>query len=246
MQKDNLFLEDSKILLNTSSLKKKELVKDNINITEIDLTKEEAKKINRDKGKYITISFSKDSISKNIETLIELVINSIKSCLDYLEISKKAKVLFVGLGNKSFSCDKLGYLTIEKIVANNKTHKIYKDAYGITNIKSLDFVKSLVNTLDIDLVVIIDSLKAENLERLGTTIQLSTSGISPGSARDKRALVLSKKTIKSKVLSIGVPSIINMKSICEDNPSLLITTDDIDEIVENSSSILSIAINRLF
>ena len=241
MNKDNLFIEDSEILINSSKIALKKEISENISITKIDLSKEEGIKINRNKGLYTTIFYNKEAMKDEIEQLIEIITKSIKESLDYLNINKKSNILFVGVGNKNLSVDKFGYLLIEKIVVSNNYYKVYKDIKSYTNIETTTFIKSLVKALDIDLVIIIDSLKAENIERLGTTIQISTSGIKPLLSKE-----INKKSVSAHVISIGVPTIINMKSINENNPSILVTTDNIDEIVDNSSSILSIAINRLF
>ena len=241
MNKDNLFYEDSEVLINSSKINEKREISKNISITKIDLTKEEGIKINRPKGLYTTIFYNNDAVKDEIEKLIELTTNSIKESLEYLKINKKNKILFVGIGNKNLSVDKLGYLLIDKIVVSGNTHKIYKDINAFTNIETTDFIKSLVKSLGIDLVIVVDSLKAENIERLGTTIQICTAGLKPLKNKE-----ISKKTVSAKVISIGVPTIIDMKSLSKDNPSILVTTDKVDEIVENNSSILSIAINRLF
>jgi len=243
MFKDNLFLEDSEKLINSSELNTK---KENINEIikeEIEISSKEAKIIERNKGKYITISYKKDIDSNTLEELITVVSSSIKNMIEYLKLTPKNKVLFIGLGNKNITSDKFGYSVIEKIAVSNKTFKIYKDVEGLTNIKSVDFTKVLAEKVEADLVIVFDSLKANNLERLGTTIQLSTGGLFIG--HNNKKYELSKKTIKKNVLSIGVPTIINMKDIENINPDYLVSTKDIDEIVDNTSSIVSIAINRI-
>lgn len=240
MKKNNLFLETNEELLNSSSIVKKEDITNTIKITDVELNKEEAKRLNKQPGKYVTIFYNNETLTKEIDTLIDLVENEIKETLKYLKLSKNSKVLFVGLGNKSLAIDKLGFLTIEKVVANNNTYKIYKDVETLTNIDSALFIKTLVKELEVDLVIVFDSLKAKSIERLGTTLQISTGEMIVNGKK------ISKKSIKSNLISIGVPSIIDLKNITEENPKLLVTVDLIDEIIENSSSILSIAINRIF
>lgn len=245
MYKDNIFIEDSEKLINTSEINSKKEEKNGITIEEVELNSKEAKQINRNKGKYITITFKKDMNSETIEELINSVTTSIKTMLEYLKITEKAKVLFLGLGNKNITSDKFGQSIIEKIGVVNKTFKIYKDVEGVTNIKSLDFIKAISELVEADLVILFDSLQANHVSRLGTTIQISTGGLTISSGNTKKQ-ELSKKTIKKNIISIGVPTIINMKSVAEKNPDLLVSTKDIDEIVDNTSSIISIAINRLF
>ena len=123
---------------------------------------------------------------------------------------------------------------------------MYKDVEGLTNIKSVEFTKAMSELVEADLVLVFDSLKAEHISRLGSTIQISTGGLYPGSAVSSKKSELSKRTIKRNVISIGVPTIINMKNVEDNNPDLLVSTKDIDRVVDDLSSILSISINRLF
>lgn len=246
MYKDNIFIEESEKLINSSELKKDETVTDDIKQTVIELDSKMAKSIGRNKGKYITISFNKDNIQDKIEDLISLINSSLNSMTEYLGLSKKIKVLFIGLGNKDITSDKFGYLCIEKIAVSSKTYKMYKDVEGLTNIKSVDFTRSMAELTEADLVIVFDSLKAEHISRLGTTIQISSGGLYPGSALSEKKSELSKRTVKTNVICIGVPTIINMKNIEETNPDLLVSTKDIDRVVDDLSSILSISINRMF
>lgn len=246
MFKDNIFIEESEKLINSSELNTKKTEVGSLSITEIEVDAKQSKEIGRNKGKYITIAFNKDTLCDEIENLIETLITSIKSILTYLKLKEKVKVLFVGLGNKDITSDKFGNLCIEKIAVSTKTHKVYKDVEGLTNIKSIDFTRAISELVGAELVIVFDSLKAEHIERLGSTIQISTGGLYPGSAVSDKKQELSKKTIKTNVISIGIPTIINMKSIENNNPNLLVSTKDIDRIVDDLSSILSIAINRMF
>lgn len=247
MFKDNIFIEQSEKLLNSSELTKSKEVSKSIKINEITVDRDLSKKLNRSKGKYITITYNKEEMnSEKIEKLISLITSSLNNMLEELKLSKKSKVLFIGLGNKDITSDKFGYLVIEKISAGNKLYKMYKNVEGLTNIKSVDFTKYLAEMLEVDLVVVFDSLKAEHINRLGTTIQIATGGLYPGSALTEKSQELSKKTIKKEVICIGVPTTINLSVIKKGNPDLLVSSKDIDIIVDDISSIISIAINRLF
>ncbi len=246
MYKENIFIEESEKLINSSALKEENEDENGIKVSKITLDAKTAKAIEKNKGRYITITYKKENAGKIVEELINTIVKSIEDLQEYLKIPKKKKVLFVGLGNKDVTSDKFGYLTIEKIEITNKNHKIYKDTLGITNINSVEFTRALSELLDPELVVVFDSLKAEHITRLGNTIQLSTGGLYPGSALNQKKCELSKKTIKANVICIGIPTIINMKDITEENPDLLVSSKDIDKVVDNMSSLISIAINRLF
>lgn len=246
MYKENIMLEESEKFINSSKLIVNEKEVNGIKISTIDIDNKTSKLIGKNKGKYITISFDKDNIASKIETLVEVISLSLKSEIEYLKLSTKAKVLFLGLGNKEITSDKFGYSCIEKIVVNKNTYKIYKDVLGVTNIDSFYFTKAITDITNADLVIIFDSLKAEHLERLGNTIQISSGGLTPGSAIQNNKKEISKKTLKRNVICIGVPTIINMKNIENSNIDLLITTKDIDKIVDDLSSLISISLNRIF
>lgn len=244
MNKDNIFLDNSDIYINSSQIKKKENITENISITDIILSKSEAKKINKKEGRYITITFNKDKIDNELEILLNQIVLSLKEILKYLKVNKP-KPLFIGLGNKDFACDKFGSTMIEKIVIDNNSYKIYKNVLSNTNIDSTLFIKNLSGSINSNVVVVFDSLKAENLSRLGSTIQISSTGLSPGSAFNTKSNVIDIKTIKKPVICIGIPTIINIKEFNQ-NKDLIVTVNDIDLLVDNLSSIISIAINRLF
>lgn len=245
MFKDSIFVEESQKLINSSAILEDTLNEDGIKINKVTLDSKSAKIIDREKGKYITISFDRDN-KLNVESLINEIKNAFLDLMEYLKVPKNAKVLFVGLGNKDVTSDKFGYLFIEKTDISTKRFKIYKDTVGITNIKSVDFIRVVSELVQADLVIVADSLKAEHLSRLGNTIQLSTGGLCPGSAISEKKASISKKSIRTNVICVGVPTIINMKDIQEENPDLLVSSKDIDRVVDNMSSLLSITINRLF
>jgi len=242
MNKENIIMETSEKFINSKTTTRKNK---NITISEIELNKKLAEQIGKSKGKYFTIFFN--NINGLVEQLIKEIIYAINESMKYLKINKKDKILLVGLGNKDITSDSLGYFVINKIDVNDNTYKIYKNVESITNINSTSFVKNIANLLNVDLVIVIDSLSATNIERLNKTIQISTSGIKPGSAFNTISDEISKKTIKKPVIAIGVPTIINMQNIIKNkNENLILTSKNIDLDIDNISSILSIAINRIF
>ena len=105
----------------------------------------------------------------------------------------------------------------------------------------------LSKKLEVNLIIIIDSLSAKSIERLNKTIQISTGGIKPGSALLKTSYEISEKTMKIPVIAIGVPTIINMNKFLKEKPKeeLIVTSKDIDIEIENIATMLSIVINRI-
>ena len=245
MEKDDIIIETAEKFINASEIENKIRKNKNISISEIELDKKSAEKIGKNKGKYITIYFEK--IESNVETILKELEVNLKNTIKYLNIKKNSKILIVGLGNKNITSDSLGYLVIEKMDIDNNIYKIYKEVEGLSNINTFDFVKMLSKKLEVNLIIIIDSLSAKSIERLNKTIQISTGGIKPGSALLKTSYEISEKTMKIPVIAIGVPTIINMNKFLKEKPKeeLIVTSKDIDIEIENIATMLSIVINRI-
>ena len=100
-----------------------------------------------------------------------------------------------------------------------------------------------------------DALACSDFSRLGTTVQLTDTGISPGSGVQNSRKELSRRTLGIPVIAVGVPTVIDMHTVCENLsgnvpdrklPNLMVTPRDIDRIAEKMSKLLSVAINRAF
>ena len=103
-------------------------------------------------------------------------------------------------------------------------------------------------------MIAIDALAARSSERLGKTIQLSDSGISPGSGVLNRRAELSQKSLGVPVLSIGIPTVVDAStlvydlcpncSIADDKIAMMVTPRDIDALAARGAKIISRAVNR--
>lgn len=245
MEKDEIIIETAEKFINASEIENKIRKNKNVSISEIELSKKNAEKIGKNKGKYITIYF--DKIEGNVEIILKELESSLKNIMRYLNVKKNSKILVVGLGNKNITSDSLGYLVIEKMDIDNNVYKIYKEVEAICNINTFEFIKILSKKLETNLIVVIDSLAAKNIERLNKTIQITTGGITPGSALLKNMLEISERTIKIPVVAIGVPTIININKFLKEKQKdeLIVTSKDIDLEIENIATIISIVINRV-
>jgi spore protease len=134
---------------------------------------------------------------------------------------------------------------------------------GVTGMETSDLIEKVVSLCKPDVTIIIDSLAARNIERLSTTIQICDTGISPGAGMGNRRKEISKETIGCKVISIGVPTVIDSRTLImeaaenidkweaddakkyfeEKNLDMIVTSTDIDDIIKDFSDIISNAIN---
>mgnify|MGYP000727206103 CR=1 FL=1 len=92
---------------------------------------------------------------------------------------------------------------------------------GQTGLESLSIVQSVAQSYQPDLVIAIDALAARSIRRLGTTIQLTDTGIHPGSGVGNHRHSLTKETLGIPVLAVGVPTVVGAAAIVHDTISAL-------------------------
>ncbi len=210
-------------------INKKPKEKDGIKITEIKLKEEEAKKIGKKKGNYITIEFDDITDYENKEKIKTIFIEELKKILKKSKIKKDDLCLIIGLGNEKSTPDSLGSLTIEKTLVTNHLY-LYGDlqegfrrvcalspgVMGETGIETSDLIKQITETVKPNFIIVIDALAASSVERVNKTIQISDSGINPGSGVGNKRKEISKDILNIPVIAIGVPTVVDAASIVND------------------------------
>ena len=178
-----------------------------------------------------------------------------KELIKYINIKENDIVLIIGLGNIKSTPDSLGPLTIDKLLPTRYLFElgdveegytnvsIYKpDVMGNTGIESIAIIKSIVKDINPTKIIIIDSLKASNKERLIKTIQITNSGINPGSGINNSRGEISKKTIGCDVIAIGIPTVVDMSTNVKEN--FIVTPTNIDFVIERLSSLIASSLNK--
>lgn len=179
-----------------------------------------------------------------------------------------SRILVVGLGNSSLTPDSVGPRTAELI--NATMHIRYDDSElfrelecseiaviipGVTaktGLEAADTVSAICDGIEPDAVIAIDSIASRSATRLGTTIQISSTGIFPGSGMGNRRKPIGERTLGIPVIAIGVPTVINSvffsdeNSKNEEHSDMFVAPKDIDAIVTVSAKIISNGINQAF
>ena len=179
--------------------------------------------LNKKKGKYITISYNDVTDKGNRNDLEDVLIKELKSIFSYLNINDNMKCLVIGLGNKNSTPDSLGPKVIDSIlvtrylyeIENIKVDNNYRNVSafvpgvtGVTGIESSDIILGIVDKIKPDFLIVVDALASSSMDRVNKTIQITTSGISPGSGVYNNRGEISFDTMKVPVISIGVPTVI--------------------------------------
>lgn len=183
---------------------------------------EESKAYGKEKGTYDILSIPNPlELDDTIMSYLEDVISKrLKKLLG--KISKASRVLVVGLGNRHISSDSLGTLVCKKIKVTlglggyPKVMAFCPSVLGLTGIETYDIVRGVVDRVKPTHLIIIDSLCAGSAERLCKSIQLSNTGLCPGSGIGNRRKCLDH-TLAKNVVSVGVPLLIYASTFLADS-----------------------------
>ncbi len=268
----DLTLEAAQQLTKTAPLEgivKKEYQKADLKITEITVeTESAANNLGKPIGKYITIQSElplenhPDNFNERVDILAEEINKLCKN---------KDNILVIGLGNKSITPDSLGPDVADQTFATRHIKQLAEDVdtsdlttvsviktgvLGNTGIESGETVKAICELIKPSAVIVIDALACSEVSNLGTTIQLCDTGISPGSGVENARKELSEKTLNTKVIAIGVPTVVDMQTISEyvfetpspnkDMNNMMVTPRSIDKLIMRVSRLIAMGINRAF
>ena len=199
-----------------------------------------------DHGNYITITFDDVTDSDSQEVLIKHLVSELKTLLELNKIKQDDSCLIIGLGNELSTPDSLGVKVLSDIIVTGHLYKLgkvsdnYKLTYAFspnvmanTGIESADIITSLINKINPDFVIAIDALASRKIERINKTIQITDTGIHPGSGIGNNRGEISYNTLKIPVIAIGVPTVVMSSVIVYDTLDYLIR--HISYIKENES-----------
>lgn len=166
------------------------------------------------------------------------------------ERKEEVSVLVVGLGNREVTPDALGPYVADHLHVTRHIVKEYgkyamgKDQVylvsavvpgvtGQTGMETLEIVKGVVEETEPDFVVAIDALAARNSKRLNRTIQITDTGICPGSGVGNHRLALNSETFGVKVIGIGVPTVVDAVTIVNDTMENFIVALESSELLKS-------------
>ena len=214
-------------------IKKNSYKENDIQVDDIILDKDN--KIKRKSGKYITITYSDITDFTNYQNVLKIVIRELKKLLKYCNINKNASCMIVGLGNRKIISDSLGSKTIDEIIVTrhmyllNDVDKRYRNVsilepnvIGVTGIDSFEVIFNVVKKIKPDFIIAIDALSAMDIKRINKTIQITSSGITPGSGVGNYKEELSSDTLGIPTIAIGIPSVVNTSVIVSDTINYLL------------------------
>ena len=200
-----------------------------IKITTVEVDKNMSEQINKKVGDYVTIEFDDVTDSHNQEIVKKIFSEQLSEIIKKAKIKDSDKCLIVGLGNDKSTPDSLGPLTIDKVLVTNhlfmygqveegfrSVSAIIPGVTGTTGIETSDLIKSIVDGIKPDFLIMIDALASQALDRVNKTIQISNTGIHPGSGVGNSRKEISKDTTGIPVIAIGIPTVVDAVTVVSD------------------------------
>lgn len=252
---------------------------DDVKATRINIMNEQgAENMGKPKGSYITLEAA--GVLEEKEGIKDRTEKAVASELKYLiKPENSMKVMVAGLGNVTVTPDSLGPKTALKIRVTRHIFDVMdtknSENEGISNVSCIapgvtastgmetaDIIKKAAEITEPDVIIVVDSLAARNIERMSTTIQITDTGIAPGAGMGNRRKGINKETVGARVIAIGVPTVIDASTIVREafeknddtkkaeqyiqkyGGQMIVTSTDIDMIIKDFSDIIANGINK--
>ncbi len=224
---------DAQDLSNINGVVIKEKEENGIKLSLVEVSKEGEKELNKKAGKYLTIEVQgirqqDTDLQKKVE---ETFAREFSHFLRGLGINKDASCLVVGLGNWNVTPDALGPQVCENLLVTRHLYQLSPESVdegyrpvsalapgvmGLTGIETSDIIMGVVEKTKPDFVIAIDALASRSIERVNSTVQISNTGIHPGSGVGNKRKELSEETLGIPVIAVGVPTVVDAVSITSD------------------------------
>ncbi|MBD5554863.1 MAG: GPR endopeptidase [Roseburia sp.] len=248
MQEDHVDLKGVRFL--------EEKVDRNLTISTVVIeTENGARTMGKPKGTYITIEAGNmDEEDEDYHREISLQLAKV---IEKLAHTKKDEisVLVVGLGNRDVTPDALGPRVVDNLFitrhiineygkyafGSEKVNRISSIVPGVmaqTGMESLEIIKGVIKETKPNLIIAVDALAARSTKRLNRTIQVTDTGINPGSGVGNHRHGLNEKSLGVPVISIGIPTVVDAATIVNDTMYNLVTALTQSEAFESMGNSL--------
>ena len=244
---------------NTGGIEFKKYSENGLEISRLIVKNQKARQaLGKEIGTYITIELP--SLTDNFtetDKRLETVGNEIKRLLPV-----NGLVLVAGLGNMEITPDSLGPKTSRRVLATRHIGGEIARSTGLDRLRPVAVMQTGVTgqTGIETAVVAIDALASRRTERLGCTLQISDTGISPGAGVGNHRTKITKETIGVPVIAIGVPTVVDAQTLAVDilgndcnrktqkmlmpqGRQLVVIPREIDLLTERASRLIAFALN---
>ncbi len=242
-----------------------------LKLTQVDILRET--ELGKPPGRYLTLDV--DALLRREEDAFARTCRALAQALDRLLPAGRdmcAPVLVIGLGNRAVTPDAIGPQCCQNVLATR--HLVERSpaqfrafrpvavlapgVLGMTGVETGEIVHGVIDRIRPGLIIAVDALAARRLSRLMRTIQLTDTGIVPGSGVGNARAALTRQTLGVPVLAVGVPTVVDGRTLAEDirrqsgadcealddlYTPVLVTTRDVDAQVADAARVIGYGIN---
>ncbi len=227
------------------------------------------KSLGKPRGTYITVEIpALTDHESELEETARLIGEQIAALLP-----RKGTVLVVGLGNEAITPDALGPQAAKMVLATRHIRGEFARTAGLedlrptavmapgvlgnTGVESGEMAEGVIAVINPAAVVAIDALAAQSLSRLGCTVQLSDTGIAPGSGVGNNRRALNRETLGIPVVAVGVPTVVDAVTLAEEltgreeaagevtprGAGMMVTPREVDLMIRRASRLVAMSVN---
>lgn len=252
-----------------------ESIQEGYTVTTIRITSDQGvRALGKPKGTYTTIELA--GLKRRDENAFPRAAAALAAELrTLLHIKEDESVLVVGLGNRAITPDNVGPGAVRHTLVTRHLVEQVPEHFGhfrpvsalaagvlaSTGVESSELVHAVVNKINPSCVIVIDALASRSLNRVCTTIQLADTGITPGSGVGNHRAALDHKTLGVPVIAIGVPTVVDVATLCADvlheagrgdlepetlrgsGSGLMVTPRDIDQSTADLAKVIGYGVN---
>jgi spore protease len=247
----------------------------NCKITHVEILDAEGEKaLGKPKGNYVTLEMD-DLCSRGKSDYAQAAELFAEQLGKLMKIPKEGPVLVAGLGNRDITPDVIGPKTLESVLVTRHLIEAVPEHFasfrpvsafatgvmGDTGVESGELVCAVAKTVKPSCIIAVDALASRSTSRLFRTIQITDTGIVPGSGVGNHRMALTEESMKVPVVAIGVPTVVDAATLCLDlleksgqkgldpdsimnlGSDLFVTPRDVDSYGQTMSKVLGLGIS---
>ena len=242
-------------------------------VTRVEILDERGEEaLGKPRGSYLTIDLA--TFWQRKADFFERAVRAVGGQLKTL-LPPEGAALVVGLGNRAMTPDAVGPLAADSVLITRHLIAAMPKHFagfrpvavqrtgvlGTTGVESAEAVRGLVEQVQPSMVIAVDALASRRVGRVCATVQLSDTGIIPGSGVGNHRAALNQETLGVPVVSIGIPTVVDAATLAVDlleeagvehvdgdklrrnRQNLMVTPQDIDQQVRDLSKVVGYGIN---
>ena len=222
--------------------------------------------LGKPRGVYLTLDVS--ALWRREEGVFQRVVRAVAALLEPL-LPEKGPVLAAGLGNPAMTPDALGPRMLDHLLVTRHLGEVLPDlrsvagigagVLGSTGMEAAEWIRGATDHVKPAGVVVVDALAARSLDRLCSSIQISDTGLIPGSGVGNHRLALNREGLGMPVVSVGVPTVVSVETAAKDlltqaggdeakipalrGRGLFVTPDSIDYKIRELAKVVGYGLN---